>query len=157
VDGTVVYERSLHGFRPPVDRHLLRHRREFRVIPQVNPKEMSWWETCVFGPTDRIRFLLVPKASDQACGQITYWDMGPLSTRSQFGGMGLINLQIDPSLRRQGLGLFLASESLKHLETFGIGRIETQTLSENVAGCKLLDKLGFTPLRQGFSFLKPVT
>jgi RimJ/RimL family protein N-acetyltransferase len=154
-DRSFGYERSLDGFRPPVDRRALQHRRENILIRQVNPKETSWWEACVFGPTDRIRFLLVSKVNDQLCGQITFWDMGPLSTRPLSGGMGLINMQIAEPLRRKGLGLFLATESLKHLQSTGIQRVETQTLGGNEAGLKMLDKLGFSRLRVGTLFRKP--
>ena len=153
----VAFERSLHRYRPPVDRQLLQYRREYRLIPQVNPTELSWWDACVFGPTDRIRFLLAPKSSAEPCGQITFWDMGPLSTRAQSGGMGLINLQIAAPLRRQGLGFFLAAESLKHLENSGIHRIETQTFGDNEAGRKLLKKLSFAELREGITLSKPAS
>jgi GNAT superfamily N-acetyltransferase len=150
------YERSLQRYRPPVDRQLLQIRRQYRLIPQVNPAGLSWWEACVFGPTDQIRFLLAPKDSNELCGQITFWDMGPLSTRTQSGGMGLVNLQIAEPLRGQGLGMFLSSESLKHLENTGIHRIETQTFGDNAAGQKLLNRLSFSEIRQGITFRKPV-
>jgi GNAT superfamily N-acetyltransferase len=152
--GCVAFERSLHRFRLPVDRQLLQHRRQYHLIPQVNPSETSWWEACVFGPTDRIRFLLASKSSAKPCGEITYWDMGPLSTRAASGGMGLINLRIDQPLRGQGLGLFVAAESLKQLENSGVHRIETQTYLHNEIGLKMLKKLEFTPIREGVAYRK---
>jgi GNAT superfamily N-acetyltransferase len=154
IDECVAFERSLHRYRPPIDRQLLQHRRQYRLIAQVNPNESSWWEACVFGPTDRIRFLLASKSSTKPCGEITYWDMGPLSTRNASGGMGLINLQIDEPFRGHGLGLFLATESLIHLENSGIHRIESQTHLDNEVRHRILKKLNFVPLREGVSYRK---
>ncbi len=125
------FERTLHRFRVPVDRRLMQHRRTYRLIPQVNPPNLPWWDACVFGPADRIRFLLESKTGGGPCGEITYWDMGPLSTRAQYCGMGIISWSIDVSARGQGLGTFLATESLKHLQNSGIPRIEVQTGADN--------------------------
>lgn len=152
--GSMAFERILDHFRPPVDRQVLQHRRQYQIVAQVNPTDTDWWEACVFGPTDRIRFLLSSKSNGDTCGEITYWDMGPLSTRSHSGGMGLINLQIAPTLRGQGLGLFLAAESLKQLETSGVHRIETQTYLSNQIGHRMLKKLDFLRLREGVTLRK---
>jgi GNAT superfamily N-acetyltransferase len=152
--GTIAFVRALDRFRPPVDRQVLQHRRQYQLVPQVNPSQTNWWESCVFGPTDRIRFLLTTKQRAEPCGEITYWDMGPLSTRAGSGGMGLINLQIAEPLRGQGLGLFLAAESLKQLENSGVHRIETQTHRNNQIGQRMLKKLEFFPLREGIALRK---
>lgn len=150
----VAYERGLHRYRPPVDRRLLQHRRRYRLIPQVNPSDAKWWDACIFGPADRIRFLLAPKDSNVVYGQVTFWDMGPLSTRQQSSGMGLIDLEIEPEARRQGLGTFLVSEALKHLNSSGVYRIETQTLIGNEPARQMLEKLGFAAIREGIFFAK---
>ena len=39
----VVLERQLNRYRPPVDRRIIEHRRNYRVIPQVNPANSPWW------------------------------------------------------------------------------------------------------------------
>ncbi|MCA9150634.1 MAG: GNAT family N-acetyltransferase [Planctomycetales bacterium] len=150
----LVFERSLHRFRPPVDRRVLQHRRNYRLVPQVNPQNAAWWEACVYGPTDRIRFKLEPKGGGESLGQITFWDMGPLSTRPNAGGMGMIDFWIDESMQRQGLGLFLASESLKHLENSGIYRVETQTMVDKPGAIELLRKLDFVETHSGIFYTK---
>ena len=149
----VVFERSLHRFRAPVDRRVLQHRRNYKLVPQVNPQN-AWWDSVSTGPTDRIRFSLEPKAGGPTCGHITFWDMGPLSTRPQSGGMGMIDFWIEPAMRRQGLGLFLASESLKHLENSGIYRVETQTMANSTGAIELLKKLGFVETQSGVFYGK---
>jgi ribosomal protein S18 acetylase RimI-like enzyme len=150
----VAFERGLHRYRPPVDRRLLQHRRRYRLIPQVNPPDARWWDACVFGPADRIRFLLAPKDSNVVAGRITFWDMGPLSTRAQTSGMGMLDLEIAPEERRQGLGTFLVCEALKHLNNSGVYRVETQTMSDNEAAQRLLQKLGFASIREGIFYAK---
>ncbi len=155
-DRSLVFERNLDRSRLAVDRVQLQHRRNYQLVPQVNPRDLTWWDACVFGPTDRIRFMLMPKGGGAACGSISFWDMGPLSTRPLGGGMGLLDLQIADTHRRQGLGVFLLSESMRHLQNSGIHRVETQTLLTNVVGQKLLSKVGFTPLSTGIQFRRVI-
>jgi GNAT superfamily N-acetyltransferase len=149
------FERNLQRFRPPVDRRALQHRRAYRLVPQVNPADTPWWDACVYGPTDRIRFLLEPKQGGEPCGHVTFWDMGPLSTRPSAGGMGMIDFRIAESLRNQGLGTFLACESLKHLQNSGIHRIETQTTQGSDLALKMLQRLEFQETKRGIFYMKP--
>ena len=151
---TVVYERALSHFRSPVDRRLVQHRRKFRIVARVNPTDSVWWDTCVFGPTDRIHFLLQSKEDDATCGEVTFWDMGPVSTRPGAGGMGMINLQVYPEFRERGLGTFLVGEALKQLQASGISRVETQAAIHSEPAIRILQRLDFTELRQGILYDK---
>jgi len=151
---TVVYQLDLTQMRTPIDRVQIQNRRGYRVLDQVNPRGLTWWDACVFGPTDCIRFQLEAKAGGPPCGQVIYWDMGPVSTRPRSGGMGMIHTEIDPTHCQRGLGTLLLVESLKNLSARGATRIESQTMATNVAGQKLLAKVGFRPVSEGILFEK---
>ena len=150
----IVFDRDLQRYRVPVDRQLMQHRRKYGLLPQVNPTDVPWWDACVFGPTDRIRFYLRAKDEEKPCGEITYWDMGPLSTRPQANGMGMINVSIREDCRGQGLGTFLVAESLRQLQTSGINRVEAQTTIDNEPLLKILKKLDFMQIRRGVLYVK---
>ena len=57
---------------------------------------------------------------ERSCGETTFWDMGPLSTRWQGSAMGLISFRVLQAQRGQGLGEFLLAESLRQLQDSGI-------------------------------------
>ncbi len=144
LDRCLIYARDIKSFRPPVDRDQLQHRRRFQVVPEVNPQGASWWDACVFGPTDQIRFVLHDKTSGAAHGKAVFWDMGPLSSRWQANAMGMIHFEIDEEHRRQGLGTFMLAEALNQLQTSGISEVQTQIRGKHSAARHLLDRLRFT-------------
>jgi ribosomal protein S18 acetylase RimI-like enzyme len=55
----------------------------------------------------------------------------------------LYGLHTDPDLRRKGVATYLVGESLKHLASSGIARVEAQTKASDDASLKLFTKLGF--------------
>ena len=144
VEHSIFWERNIHRFRPPMDRRLIQHRRRYRLAPALNPDSMSWWESCVYGPTDRIVFGLEAKSDGARCGEIGFWDMGPLSTRPHFGGMGILRIDIDDDNRGKGLGLFLMSEALRHLQGSNVMRVEGRARSDDAGAKRILEKLGFS-------------
>lgn len=153
-DRCYVYQLDLADFRPTVDRSIVQLRRQFNVIPQVNPKSITWWDYCAFGPADRIRFVLQPKPSGAACGEVTFWDMGPLSTRHSKTIMGMIRLRIAKDFQRRGLARYLIYEALKHLQSSGVQQIETQALRSEEPAQKLFEVLGFAKRGEGILFQK---
>lgn len=154
VDRCLVYERDLAAFRPPVSRVQLQHRRNFHVLAQVNPDAPTWWDACVFGPADRIRFVLQAKPAGSVCGEVTFWDMGPLSTRWQANVMGMISFRILQAQRGQGLGEFLLAESLRQLQSSGVAWIQAQTRQSHEGAQRVLAKLDFQLIDEGVIYGK---
>ena len=154
VDHCVVYELDLAAFHAPVNRQQLQLKRQYQVLAQVNPESPTWWDACIFGPSDRIRFVLQEKQSGTVCGETTFWDMGPLSTRQPGNAMGLISFRVLQAQRGQGLGEFLLAESLRQLQASGISRVQAQTRRRHEAAQRVLAKVGFQPVDEGIIFGK---
>jgi RimJ/RimL family protein N-acetyltransferase len=154
VDHCIVYELDIAAFRAPVNRQQLQLKRQYQVLAQVNPESPTWWDACIFGPSDRIRFVLQEKQSGTICGETTLWDMGPLSTRQPGSAMGLISFRVLQAQRGQGLGEFLLAESLRQLQASGISRVQAQTRRRHEAAQRVLAKLGFQPEDEGIIFGK---
>ena len=150
----LVFERDLTNFRPPVNRLQMQHRRQFQVLAQVNPESPTWWDACVFGPSDRIRFVLQAKKDGAVIGEATFWDMGPLSTRCNANAMGMISFRLLKTERGQGLGEFLLAESLRQLQSSGITLIQAQVRQRCEAAQRVLAKLQFEPTDEGVIFGK---
>lgn len=146
-----IFERQIRSFRSPVDRRLVQHRRQMQVRAVLSPPAKSWWEACIYGPTDRIQYVLQPKTGGKICGTVTFWDMGPISTRRAGPTMGMIELLIGEEHRRQGLGTFLVCEALSQLSNSSVAFIEAQVPTSNEAATALLTKIGFSEI--GFGVL----
>ncbi len=144
-----IFERQIRSFRGPVDRRLVQHRRKMQVRPILSPPAKSWWEACIYGPTDRIQYVLQPKGGGSVCGTVTFWDMGPISTRRAGPSMGMIDLIIAKDSRRQGLGTYLVCDALSQLASSSVAFIEAQVPNTNEAAVDFLQKLGFEQIEFG--------
>jgi len=66
----------------------------------------------------------------------------------------LIDVDVVPSHRREGLALFLIGEVLRQAAEQGIGLAEVQTMQQNTAALELYRKLGFHQVDSGAVFRK---
>lgn len=146
VDQVIIMERMLDGFKTVSDRQQMTVRRGYSINASTYPIEQSWWESCTLGMADRERFTVVNKRTKEVCGSVSYWDLKPQSLSSPKLSRGLYGLQTDPEFRRQGLATYLVGESLKHLASNGVARVEAQTEVSDEATLKLFTKLGFEQL-----------
>jgi len=153
----LVLHRELAGFRPLVSRQQMQIRRSHNVETIVDPPPADWWEACTRGQTDRTRFVLLPRRGDQTFGSVTFWNLEPLSTGWGVHASGLVQLEIDEQLRRQGLGAFLIGEALRQLAAEGVTLIETQTPQDNTAALCFFQKLGFKQVDEGLVLRKDVS
>ena len=142
-DQVIIMELSLAGFKTITDRQQMTVRRSYLLNASTYPIEKTWWESCTLGIADRERFTVIDKRSKKACGSVSYWDLKPQSLSHPQPSRGLYGLQTDTELRRKGLATYLVGESLKHLASSGIHRVEAQTEVSDEASLKLFSKLGF--------------
>jgi ribosomal protein S18 acetylase RimI-like enzyme len=154
IDRCIVLQRQLAGFRPTVDRCQMQVRRRYNVEAVFDPPAANWWEACTVGQTERTRFELVPRKGGPVAGQATVWNMEPLSSCWGVHAMGVSELQVDESARRQGLATFLMGETLRQIHTHGVTLVEVQAMQHNTAAIGLYQKLGFQQIDQGVVFRK---
>lgn len=143
VDQVIIMQRLLDGFKTISDRQQMTVRRGYLINASTYPIEQSWWESCTLGMADRERFTVVNKRSKEVNGSVSFWDLKPQSLTSPKLSRGLYGLQTNPEFRRQGLATYLVGESLKHLASMGVARVEAQTEASDEASLKLFTKLGF--------------
>jgi hypothetical protein len=151
-----VLQRKLTEFRPIVDRRQMQIRRSYHIEATLDPPFSNWWEACTFGQMNRIRFELQDRRSSQTCGTATFWDMEPLASNWGVHAMGLVDLEINSDLRRQGLATFFMGESLRQLQSHGTTLVEVQTSRDDPAVNGLFIKLGFENVDQGIVLRKDV-
>ncbi len=153
IDGVVVFERDLAGFRPPVERKLLQVRRRYSLEATFDPPAANWWDACTYGQTDRTRFVL-RAGQNEPVSSVTFWDMEPLAQTWGVPAVGLVQLFTVESARRQGLSTFLIGEALRQLHAHGVARCQVQCMKQNTAAQELYRKLGFKEIDEGLVLRK---
>ncbi len=154
IDRVCVLQRELAGFRAPVDRGQIQIRRRTIVRTIDEPPARTWWEACTWGGLERTRFELSSRDADGPLATATFWSIEPLAHSWGVRAAGLVELEVLPAHRRQGLATFLLSESLRHLQSQGTSLIEVQTMNHNTAALQLYNKLGFKQIDQGAVYRK---
>ncbi len=149
-----VLHRELARFRPIVDRlqMQIRRRTSLQVVP--DPPARSWWDAATFGGFDRTLLTLHPREAGPPVARAMFWKMEPLDTSWGIHAAGLVELEVDPNQRRQGLATYLLGEAFRHLHGEGIAVVEGQVRDTNLAARGLLAKLGFEPVDECVVFRK---
>ena len=145
----LVFQRSLIGFRPTVNRVQLGLRRKFQVNPIVAPLLPTWWQCCTFGTAEIFGFQVASRRDEPALGSVYYWDIEPLSRHWGVATLGLVNLEIGEEHRRQGLATFLVGESLRQFATQNRGGVEVQLRESHESAIGVALKLGFEQISTG--------
>ncbi len=145
-------------FQKPMERLHFPHDTRFGSLSQrfdvvVAPyTHAGWWRECVLGPIEAFEYRLQEKNSNQVIARTSLWDM---STFTSFWGetcIGLIDLEVKPAYRRQGLAKYLLSQVLRHLRQHPIKSFEVRADLDNQPLLGLLNGLGFLQVESGICF-----
>jgi len=122
-------------------------RLEFQVTP--DPAPPNWWSACRYASFEHAHFELRSKESGQVLAQAHGWEMYPLQKTWNAEAVGIVEVQVLPEFRNQGVGTYLMSQLLKHYRENGLTLAEVQTMVRNVAACRLYQRLGFQEVDRG--------
>jgi ribosomal protein S18 acetylase RimI-like enzyme len=112
----------------------------------------GWWRECVLGPIEAFEYRLQEKNSTQHIARTILWDMGTFSPLWGESTVGMIELEVAPPFRRQGLAKYLLTQVLRHLRQHPIKHFETQAESTYEPFLALLRGLGFQQIETGHCF-----
>jgi ribosomal protein S18 acetylase RimI-like enzyme len=142
-DTTLVLQRHLDRQIETVDPRFSAIRRRYEV--QVTPRTGidSWWHENTLGPMELLDFRAVEKLTGQPVARAGIWEMEGFSWRWNLPAVGILDLTVRESLRRQGLAKFLMSSIIKYLQDQYFGLVEVQTMERNQAAVNLYRGLGF--------------
>ncbi|HVX14242.1 MAG TPA: GNAT family N-acetyltransferase [Pirellulales bacterium] len=154
IDRVLVLERPLAGYRPPVDRIQLQVRRRSTISTLPDPPSTSWWDACSWCGLDQTRYELTLRDVGRVVATAQAWSLEPLSAGWGVRAAGILGLEVEESVRRQGLGVFLVSDIMRQLAAQGIGLVQVQTMQANQPALKFYEKLGFRLVDQGAVYRK---
>ena len=151
---SAVLHRELARFRPIIDRAQMQIRRRTSLRVYPDPPSRNWWDAATFGAFDRTLMTLHPRDGGEPVARAMFWKMDPLDTSWGIHAAGLVELEVAPADRRQGLATYLLGEAFRHLHDEGMALIEAQVPATNEPARALLAKLGFEPIDESIEFRK---
>ena len=121
---SLVLQRELGDFRPPIDRQQLQIRRQTIVEMVVDPPTTSWWEACLFEPFERTRAMLVDRNSGALLAVVNFWNLETMAGTWGVQAVGMAGVEVDATRRRQGLATYLLGDALSPIARTGhlVGR-----------------------------------
>lgn len=154
---TLVYQLRLEPPLTVADARfgMLRRRYEVQVLRAAAVG--SWWHDNVWGTLEPVEFRMVDKlANNLPCARAVVWELEGYGWRWGYPSAGILDIQVRPDLRRQGLAKLLLSQILRFLQDqfFGICELQAEANRPDLVG--LCKSVGLEQVDVGTSFLKPV-
>jgi len=150
----LVFQRSLTQAANVTDLRFpgLRQRYDVRIVPRSGIG--SWWQECTLGPIELVEFHLMDKSTNQSVARTSVWEMDLFSWRWNQPAVGIMEIEVAPAFRRQGMAKFLLSQMLRYLQEQYFGLTEVQTMQHNQAAIQLYQSLGFQQVDTGRIYKK---
>ena len=89
------------------------------------------------------------RSTDQVLARATGWEIFPLEKSWGADAVGIVGVEVEPEFRRQGIGVLLVTQILRHYRDNGLTLAEVQTMARNQAARKLYHRLGFEEIDRG--------
>src|SRR5262249_37522364 len=128
----LVFQHPLERLQLPSDSRFSAHRQRYE-IHAAPAARASWGRECVLGPVELVEYRLLDRGTGQADARLTLWEMDAFSQQWNEHAVGLLDLEVVPDRRRQGLAKFLLSQILRHLHEQFFSLLEVQAPADNAA------------------------
>ena len=127
-------------------------RRQYQVEISVDTTDRTWWWQQVYGCFEGERIMLRDMQTRRVVASAYYWDMAEFARGGQGPMVGVIDVQVDESHRRQGVGKYLMAQLLSRLEGYYVSTVEVLTMQANQAAQGLYSGIGFEAVERGTAF-----
>ncbi|MFO0842194.1 MAG: GNAT family N-acetyltransferase [Gemmataceae bacterium] len=148
-----VFQRALQRPHMPADARFLGLQPRFEIVGLPYSKA-GWYRECVLGPIEAVEYRLKEKSSGEVAARVVLWDMATFGFAWGETAVGLLDLDVAPQRRRQGMAKFLLAHVLAHLHQQTFDRFEACIDLDNAAAAGLLRTLLFEQVDTGHGFRK---
>lgn len=152
----LILQRSLVGFRQPVDAVQVQYRRAYYVELLLDWPATTWWEACSEGHSERFAYVARPRAGGEPCGTAVCWDMEPLASSWGVHAQGVAHLELPTTLDRESFAVFLLSEAFRLAVLDGVTMVEVQIPTDDQPMQRVLERLGFETVELALEFQKRI-
>jgi ribosomal protein S18 acetylase RimI-like enzyme len=153
-DRVFVFQRRLDEPINLADPRLVLLRKRYDVQMLKAAVVESWWNECVWSTLDPAEFRAVDKLTGMPAARATAWELEGFGWKWNYPSAGIIDVQVRPDLRKQGLAKMLVTHILRTLQDqfFGIG--ELMVSAEDPSAVGLCKSVGFEQVDIGFAYRK---
>ncbi|MFO0938551.1 MAG: GNAT family N-acetyltransferase [Gemmataceae bacterium] len=134
--------------------NFLRKRYDVQMIPVASVG--SWWSECVWGILEPVEFRAYDKLTGMPCARAVVWELEGFNWRWNYPAAGILDVQVRPDLRKQGLAKMLLFQILRFLQDQFFGIAELQVRSADPAAVGLCKSLGYEQVDEGVVYEKPI-
>jgi ribosomal protein S18 acetylase RimI-like enzyme len=153
----LIFQRSLEAPPAITDPRFARIKRKYEAYVKPSPIVPRVCEEARHGPLEGLQFQLQDMATGKPVAQAKMWDMDLYAWRWHQAAAGLYDIEVQPTLRRQGLSKYLFAHMLRYLHDQFYTLVEAHALASNPAAVQLLQSLGFKQVDEGRVYRKVET
>ncbi|QEL19729.1 GNAT family N-acetyltransferase [Limnoglobus roseus] len=153
-ESVIVFQRSLDQPFAVVDTRLPMLRRRYDVQLLKAAAIGSWWQECLWNTLEPAEFRVIDKLTGMPAARAIAWELEGFGWRWNAPSAGIIDVQVRPDLRRQGVGKMLVSHILKFLQDQFFGIVELQVRADDPAAVGMCKSLGFEQVDAGYVYRK---
>ncbi len=122
-------------------------RRQARIEIADDARMSGWWDAQALGLFRPSRFTLVDRTVNAQIASAWTWEIaGGFGVGDGRSRTALIDLVVEPSLRRKGFGRHFVTEVMRRTREQNTDVLSTQTSAENAPALALYASLGFEPV-----------
>lgn len=129
-------------------------RRRFEIYLAPRTGTVSWWQECVLGPLELLEFRLKERSTAQTVARATVWEMDGFGHQQNEATVGIVDVEVLPELRRQGLAKFLLTYLLVNLQDQYYTLTEVHINETDTPAFNLFHGLGFEQVDVGKQYRK---
>lgn len=119
------------------------------------PRKLAgWWQECVVGPVEPLEFLLVDRQTGKPAARTLIWDMEGFGARWNAASVGILEFEVQPTYRRQGLGKLFLSYIMRQIQEQFFQVVEVHLHDKNELAQRFLRALSFEQVDTGQVFIK---
>ena len=118
--------------------------------PEIN----SWWQDCVLGNFEPVEFRLMDKLTNAPAARVVVWELEGYGWRWGSPAAGILDIQVRPDLRRQGLAKLLISQVMRFVQDQFFGIVEIQAPGDRPEAIALCKSVGLEQVDVGTTYLK---
>jgi ribosomal protein S18 acetylase RimI-like enzyme len=151
---TLVMQRLLEQPVKIIDPRFVPHRQRFQVRA-CSPRTLhGYWKECVLGFLDPLELQLEDKQTSTVAARSLIWEMDLFGQRWNRPAIGILGFEVEPKLRRLGIGKYLLSQLLRQVQEQYFEIAEVHLREDNQPAIQFLKSLAFEHVDTGQVFVR---
>ena len=107
-----------------------------------------------WAPSNFFEVVLEERVTLKNLARITVWEMDGLGYKWPMPAIGIVEMSVEPELRKQAMGKFLLFQMLRYLQEQFFGTAEVHIDAGNDAAIDLAKKFGFVLVDEAVAYTK---